>query len=86
MQISAVGLDPTATRENVRVLLGDRELIPDFVGFVTDIADYRVDLRVPADLRPGPTSLRLRFGRVESPEVMVEIDDDTEKNGQDFSG
>ncbi|MDX2031195.1 MAG: methyltransferase domain-containing protein [Blastocatellia bacterium] len=83
MQISAVGLDPTATRENVRVLLGDRELIPDFVGFVTDIADYRVDLQVPADLRPGPTSLRLRFGRVESPEVMVEIDDDTEKNGQD---
>lgn len=73
MQISAVGLDPTANCENVRVLLGDRELVPVFVGFVTDIADYRVDVQVPADFPPGPTPLRLRFGSVESPRVTVEI-------------
>ena len=73
IQISAVGLDPTASRENVRVLLDDRELVPDFVGFVTEIADYRVDLQLPADLAPGPTSLRLRFGPVESPAISVQI-------------
>ncbi|MFN0087255.1 MAG: methyltransferase domain-containing protein [Blastocatellia bacterium] len=75
LQISAVGLDPAANCGNVRVLLGDRELVPSFVGFVADIADYRVDVQVPADLPPGRVPLGLRFRLVESPEVMLEIRD-----------
>lgn len=73
MLISVVGLDETASCDNVRVILGDRELRPGFVGFVTDIADYRVDAELPPDATPGVTSLRVRFDAVESSAVRLEI-------------
>jgi len=73
MLISVVGLDETANCDNVRVKIGDRVLSPIFVGFVTDIADYRVDVQLPDDIKPGQTTLSVRFGNLESAEVRLEI-------------
>jgi len=73
MLISVVGLDETANCDNVRVKIGDCVVTPSFVGFVTDIADYRVDVQLPGDIEPGLTTLRVQFGDLESAEVKLEI-------------
>ncbi len=73
MLISVVGLDGTANCGNVRVKIGERGVTPVFVGFVTGIADYRVDVQLPCDIEPGLTTLRVQFGDLESAEVELEI-------------
>lgn len=73
IRISVVGLDETATVENVLVQIGDRRLRPDFVGFLTDVADYQVDVRLPAQIERGVASMRLIFDGIASDPVQVEI-------------
>jgi SAM-dependent methyltransferase len=73
IRISVVGLDETATVENVQVLIGDRRLRPDFVGFLTDVADYQVDVWLPAEIARGVVTMRLVFDGISSEPVQVEI-------------
>jgi 2-polyprenyl-3-methyl-5-hydroxy-6-metoxy-1,4-benzoquinol methylase len=73
MLLSAVGLDDTATCENVRVRVGDRDIMPVSVGFVVEIADYRVEAQLPEGIEPGITTLQLRFGGTASAPIELEI-------------
>jgi ubiquinone/menaquinone biosynthesis C-methylase UbiE len=73
MLISVVGLDETASCDNVKVKVGDHTIRPSFVGFVTGIADYRVDAQLPDEIARGMTTLSISFGDVESALVNLEI-------------
>jgi hypothetical protein len=67
------GLDGTSTCDNVSLKVGGRIIRPTFVGFVVDIAGYRVDAGLPEDLAPGPVDLVLISRGVESKPVSVEV-------------
>ena len=45
--ICVVGLDQTASPDNVRLRVRGRELRPDYVGFDPNFAGYKVDLKLP---------------------------------------
>ncbi|MGE0128552.1 MAG: methyltransferase domain-containing protein [Blastocatellales bacterium] len=73
LRLFVEGLDETATRDNVQVKAGSQIITPAFVGFVADIAGYRIDAELPASVDPGRISLALSFNGVESEPVFVEI-------------
>lgn len=67
------GIDGTATIENVRLRLGNREFAPDFVGFDVAIAGYRVDAKLPAGLTPGEATIQLIVKGIASPPMIVRL-------------
>ncbi|MGH9765959.1 MAG: methyltransferase domain-containing protein [Blastocatellia bacterium] len=73
LRLFVEGLDGTATRDNVRVKTGGRIVTPAFVDFVADIAGYRVDAELPANIEPGQINLTLTFNGVESEPAPVEV-------------
>lgn len=73
LRLFVEGLNETANCDNVRVKVGEKIVTPSFVGFVTDIAGYRVDAELPHDIEVGETTLSLLFNCIESETVLVEI-------------
>ncbi|QQS46150.1 MAG: class I SAM-dependent methyltransferase [Acidobacteriota bacterium] len=73
VQLFVEYIDSSASSDNVRISLGERLIAPDFVGFVADIAGYRVDFQIPPDIERGPTRLALHFKDAVSEPVVIEI-------------
>ena len=72
--IFVVGLDRTATVDNVRLRLAGRDLTPDYVGYDPSVASYKVDLRLPAgELAPGREVCELIFKGVASTPLELEL-------------
>lgn len=86
--ICVVGLDQTASPDNVRLRVGGRELRPDYVGFDPNFAGYKVDLKLPVmgpeaegpaeaqdtgSLAPGPASFELVFKGVASTPLPIDL-------------
>ncbi len=78
LRLFVEGLNETANCDNVRVKVGPQMIVPDFVGFVTDIAGYRVDAQLPPDVEAGLTGLAVIFNEMASEAVPVEIEASTE--------
>lgn len=60
-RVFANAMDETATPETVRVLLGERELIPESVSFVPANGVHMTVARIPEGSLPGDYTVRLRF-------------------------
>ncbi len=73
LQLFVEGLNETANCGNVRVKAGQHVVTPSFVGYVTEIAGYRVDAQLPEEIGAGRTSLELIFNDVASEPVQIEV-------------
>ncbi len=71
LHLHVYGLDETADAGNVRVLLDELELVPDFAGFVMEDGNWQVHAALPAMAEPGNYELKLSFKSVESEAVPV---------------
>lgn len=74
--LCVVGLDQTASTDNVRLRVAGMELRPDYVGYDANFAGYKVDLQLPQGgdrLAPGPTSFELVFKGVASTPLLIDL-------------
>jgi ubiquinone/menaquinone biosynthesis C-methylase UbiE len=74
--LCVVGLDQTASVDNVRLRAGEIELRPAYVGYDPNFAGYKVDLNLPSGvdrLAPGPTSFELIFKGVASTPLLIDL-------------
>jgi SAM-dependent methyltransferase len=73
LRLFVEGLTAEADCDNVQVEVCGRIVRPGFVGFVADIAGYRVDADLPAEAEAGATRLALHFNGIASAPVTIEI-------------
>jgi ubiquinone/menaquinone biosynthesis C-methylase UbiE len=74
--IFVVGLDRSATIDNVRLRLAGRELAPGYVGYDASVASYKVDLQLPEGpgaLNPGRHLCQILFKGVASTPLEIEL-------------
>jgi len=72
--IFVVGLDRTASIDNVRLRVAGREIAPHYVGYDASVASYKVDLCLPEDsLSPGREICELLFNGIPSAPLELEL-------------
>jgi hypothetical protein len=59
--------------EEVRLLIDDRELIPEKIVFLPNNAAWEVTVQLPEDTLPGQRHLAVRSGESSSPSVIIEV-------------
>ena len=57
----------------VRLLVDDRELIPEKIVFLPNNAAWEVTVQLPEDTLPGQRRLTVTSGVISSPSVFIEI-------------
>lgn len=72
-RIFTIGLDETATPDNVTILLDDLTLRPAEVTYLPSGAIYKVTSRFPESLPPGPHSIRVDFKGLVSELCQIEV-------------
>ncbi len=72
-RVFALGLDETASPDNVRIQLNDRVLAPESVAFIPANMAYMSVARMPEEIAPGDVEVRLHFGDLVTPPKRTRI-------------
>lgn len=72
-RVFALGLDETASPDNVRIQVNDRLLSPESVAFIPANMAYMSVARMPEEIAPGDAEVRLHFGDLVSPPERTRI-------------